>query len=331
MEIKMDRILAACGNDCSACPRYTAHPYEKSEEELRRTAELWLKIGYRDHIVSNEEISCTGCKLENWCRYRVAGCCEEKGIKACSSCPEYPCKTIRKCFEVTGSFEPKCRQICSDSEFAALKKAFFEKEINLLTEQAVTWITDLFRDNAGGHDADHTLRVYQNAMLIAESEPECNRLIVSLAALLHDADDHKLFHTENNENARRFLSNRISAEQTEKICACINSVSFSRNRGRVPDTLEGKIVQDADRLDAMGAIGIARTFAYGGEHGRTLTDSVQHFHDKLLLLRDMMNTEPAKQLAAMRHAFLESFLKELEEETNMNWWYGGFYTAHGSF
>ena len=168
-------------------------------------------------------------------------------------------------------------------------------------------------------------------MLIAESEPECNRLIVSLAALLHDADDHKLFHTENNENARRFLSNRISAEQTEKICACINSVSFSRNRGRVPDTLEGKIVQDADRLDAMGAIGIARTFAYGGEHGRPLTDSVQHFHDKLLLLRDMMNTEPAKQLAAKRHAFLESFLKELEEETNMNWWYGGFYTAHGSF
>ena len=184
--------------------------------------------------------------------------------------------------------------------------------------QAVTWITDLFRDNAGGHDVDHTLRVYRNAMLIAESEPECSRLIVSLAALLHDADDHKLFHTENNENARRFLSGRISAEQTEKICACINSVSFSRNRGRVPDTLEGKIVQDADRLDAMGAIGIARTFAYGGEHGRLLTDSVQHFHDKLLLLRDMMNTEPAKQLAAKRHAFLESFLKELEKETNMN-------------
>ena len=68
----------------------------------------------------------------------------------------------------------------------------------------------------------------------------------------------------------------------------------------------------------MGAIGIARTFAYGGEHGRPRTDSVQHFHDKLLLLRDMMNTEPAKQLAAKRHAFLESFLKELEKETNMN-------------
>lgn len=85
----MDRILAACGNDCSACPRYTAHPYEKSEEELHRTADLWMKIGYRDHVVSNEEIACTG----------------------------------------------------------------------------------LFRDNAGGHDAEHTLRVYRNAMRIAESEP----------------------------------------------------------------------------------------------------------------------------------------------------------------
>ena len=106
----MDRILAACGNDCSACPRYTAHPYEKSEEELRRTAELWLKIGYRDHVVSNEEISCTGCKPENWCRYRVVKCCEGKGIKVCSSCPEYPCDSIRDCFEVTSSFEPKCRQ-----------------------------------------------------------------------------------------------------------------------------------------------------------------------------------------------------------------------------
>ena len=100
----MDRILAACGNDCSACPRYSVHPYEKSEEELHHTAELWLKIGYRDHVVSNEEIICTGCKPENWCRYRVVGCCEEKGIKACSFCPEYPCGNIKECFEVTSSY-----------------------------------------------------------------------------------------------------------------------------------------------------------------------------------------------------------------------------------
>ena len=196
----------------------------------------------------------------------------------------------------------------------ALKQTSCEKEENLLTEQAITYITDLFRDNAGGHDAAHTLRVYRNALMISESSPECDRLIVSLAALLHDADDHKLFSTENNENARRFLEGRVSEEQTERICACINSVSFSQNRGKIPDTLEGKIVQDADRLDAIGAIGIARTFAFGGEHGRSLQESVQHFHDKLLLLRDRMNTEPAKRLAAQRHAFLESFLKELEEE-----------------
>ena len=245
----MDKILAACGNDCSACPRYVAHPYEKSEEELYRTAELWMKIGYRDRVVSNEEISCTGCKPENWCRYHVAKCCEEKGIKMCSACPDYPCENLKECFSITRSFEVKCRQICSDTEYAALQKAFFEKELNLLSEQVLSYITSLFYGDTGGHDVEHTLRVYRNAMLIAESEPECDKLIVSLAALLHDTDDHKLFHTENNENARRFLENRVSPEQIEKICACINSVSFSQNRERRPDTLEGKIVQDADRLD----------------------------------------------------------------------------------
>ena len=80
MRKQLDRIIAACGNDCSACPRYVAHPYEKTEEELQHTAELWMKIGYRDHIVTNEEISCTGCKPENWCRYHVIGCCRDKGI-----------------------------------------------------------------------------------------------------------------------------------------------------------------------------------------------------------------------------------------------------------
>ncbi len=194
------------------------------------------------------------------------------------------------------------------------EKAFFEKEKDLLIEQAVVYIRELFRDNAGGHDAEHTLRVWHNAMLIAGSEPACDRKITALAALLHDADDHKLFHTENNENARRFLEGRVSGDETEKICTCINSVSFSRNRGKIPEILEGKIVQDADRLDAMGAIGIARTFAYGGEHGRSLEESVQHFHEKLLLLKDLMNTDMGKQLAAERHAFLEAFLKELDGE-----------------
>ena len=185
-----------------------------------------------------------------------------------------------------------------------------------LIENAAAYIRALFAGNAGGHDAAHTFRVYHTALWIAGKEPECDREIVALAALLHDADDHKLFQTEGNENALRFLrDNIVPEERIERILEAVNSVSFSQNRGHVPESLEGKIVQDADRLDAMGAIGIARTFAYGGEHGRPLRASVEHFHDKLLRLKDTMNTEAARELAEKRHAFLESFLKELSEET----------------
>jgi uncharacterized protein len=94
----------------------------------------------------------------------------------------------------------------------------------------------------------------------------------------------------------------------------INSVSFKQNKGKAPDTPEGKVVQDADRLDAMGAIGVARAFAYGGEHGRSMADSVQHFYDKLLRLKELMNTDTGRQMAEQRHAFLEAFLKEYYEE-----------------
>lgn len=185
-----------------------------------------------------------------------------------------------------------------------------------IIENAVVYIQELFRNNAGGHDADHTMRVYRTALVIAESEPDCDRMIVSLSALLHDADDHKLFATEHNENARAFLGeNQVPQRMTERICDTINSVSFSRNRGRAPETLEGKIVQDADRLDAMGAVGIARTFAYGGEHGRPVADSIQHFHDKLLRLKDLMNTKAGRRMAEHRHEFLEAFLREYEAES----------------
>ena len=132
MSIENDgKIIAACGNDCAACPRYTARPYGKTEEELLHTAELWMKIGYRDRVVSKEEISCTGCKPENWCRYHVIRCCMEKGIQTCAACDEYPCENMKDCFSVTKSFEPKCREVCSDQEYEILKKAFFEKERNL--------------------------------------------------------------------------------------------------------------------------------------------------------------------------------------------------------
>ena len=191
-----------------------------------------------------------------------------------------------------------------------------EKERMEIVDRAAAYIKDLFRDNAGGHDADHTLRVYRNAMRIAASEPGSDDLIVALAALLHDADDHKLFYTENYANARRFLEGEDLPEATvQAVIAAINSVSFSRNQGRVPETLAGKIVQDADRLDAIGAVGVARTFAYGGEHGRSMSESVQHFYDKLLRLRDLMNTDTARCVAEERHAFLVAYLEELRKET----------------
>ena len=125
------KIIAACGNDCAACQRYTAYPYEKTKEELHHTAELWMKIGYRDHVVKNEEIACSGCKPENWCRYRVVKCCEDRVIKNCGECVEYPCDNMKECFEVTKSFEPMCRKVCTDEEYRQLKRAFFEKEENL--------------------------------------------------------------------------------------------------------------------------------------------------------------------------------------------------------
>ena len=184
-----------------------------------------------------------------------------------------------------------------------------------MIDEAINYIRELFAENADGHGFEHAMRVYRNALLIAETEPEADRLVVSLGALLHDADDYKLFSTENNANARRFLEAQgVDRETADRICGAVNSVSFSRNRGKHPGTIEGRIIQDADRLDAIGAIGIARTFTYGGKHGRTPEDSIAHFHEKLLLLKDLMNTEKAKEMAESRHAFMEQFLKEWEQE-----------------
>jgi uncharacterized protein len=188
-----------------------------------------------------------------------------------------------------------------------------------MIDAAKEYIRELFAENADGHGLEHALRVYRNAILIAETEPGADKQIVALGALLHDADDHKLFHTENNANARRFLEAQgVGQETADRICEAINAVSFSQNRGKRPETIEGQLIQDADRLDAIGAVGIARTFAYGGKHGRTPEDSIAHFHEKLLLLKDLMNTEKAKELAEERHAFMEAFLREWDRETGEN-------------
>ena len=180
---------------------------------------------------------------------------------------------------------------------------------------AIRYINDIFMGNSGGHDINHTMRVYSNALDIANYYKEADLYLVSLGALLHDVDDHKLFATENNKNAREFLKkNNVDEITMEKVIQIVNEVSFSENKDKKPSSLEGMIVQDADRLDAMGAIGIARTFAYGGEHARPMESSVQHFYDKLLLLKDNMNTEAAKNIAVARHQILIDFLRELKNE-----------------
>ena len=168
---------------------------------------------------------------------------------------------------------------------------------NELITAAITYVKDLFEGNSDGHGFDHTMRVYNNAMEIAKKE-SCDTQIVALAALLHDADD----------------KHNIDGETVEAVISAVNSVSFSKNRDKKPESIEGRIVQDADRLDALGAIGIARTFSYGGKHGRSMEDSILHFHEKLLLLKDMMNTATAVKLAEKRHDFMVEFLKEWAAE-----------------
>lgn len=188
-------------------------------------------------------------------------------------------------------------------------------EYTAIIEKAKDYAAKLLGGNCGGHDLQHTLRVYNNALAIAKTEPDADLFIVSIAALLHDVDDYKLFNTTDYRNARTFLKeNEIPEQQEQQIITTIDSVSFSKNRDRKPLTVEGQIVQDADRLDALGAVGIARTFAYGGEHSRPMEETVRHFHEKLLLLKDMMNTDAAKTMAQNRHIYMENYLKELNQE-----------------
>ena len=190
-------------------------------------------------------------------------------------------------------------------------------------ENAKAFARDIFSADSSGHDYHHTLRVHALASAIAEAEG-ADRTLVELAALLHDVDDHKLSPdtAKNKDRAVSFLRSQAVPEgDIQKIVRIIDQISFSRN-SLPPDTLEGKCVQDADRLDAMGAIGIARTFAFGGSHGRAMHDpegsdsstSIAHFYEKLLLLKDRMNTETGRRLAQHRHAFLETYLAQFLSE-----------------
>ena len=206
-----------------------------------------------------------------------------------------------------------------------------------MVNRALLYAKELLRSDSSGHDYQHILRVFRLANRIAETEGPADLEIVGLIAALHDVDDRKLFpeSCKNLDHARKFLSdNGISAEKTEVILSGIRQLSFKGTDSVAPDTLEGKIVQDADRLDAMGAIGIARAFAYGGSRGRLLYDpeqppqpgmdgetyaktqgpTINHFYEKLLLLKDMMNTETGKAMALHRHGYMEQFLEEFYGE-----------------
>ena len=176
-------------------------------------------------------------------------------------------------------------------------------------------VRDLLSLDSSGHDFEHTMRVNKTALDIAKSYPEADKDLITLIALLHDVDDPKIFNTENNENARKIMeSQKLDKSLINSVIAGINEISFSKNKDKKPSTIEAQIVQDADRLDAIGAIGVARTFAFGGSKGRSLGSSINHFHEKLLLLKDMMNTEVAKKMAEKRHDFLLDFLEEYEKE-----------------
>ena len=171
----------------------------------------------------------------------------------------------------------------------------------------------------GGHDYEHTLRVYSLCMKLAELEGGVDIQVLKAASLLHDVArplEHKLgvsHATKSAEIAKEILEGTdFPGGKIEKVCRVIRSHRFTE--GVEPQDLEGKILQDADRLDAIGAIGIARAFMFGGKTGRSLDESVRHFHEKLLKLRDEMHTESAYRISVKRHEFMEKFLDRLEKE-----------------
>jgi uncharacterized protein len=207
-----------------------------------------------------------------------------------------------------------------------------------LIDNTILFVKQKLQNAEAGHDWYHVERVYKNALLIANAE-ECNLEIVKLGALLHDIADSK-FHngdeTIGPKIARAFLESQNESEVViSHVIAIIENISFKGgNFEKKFSSKELDIVQDADRLDALGAIGIARTFNYGGYKNRPLylpdvapnlhmtkeeyknseAPTLNHFYEKLLLLKDKMNTETGKKIALQRHLFMESFLSQFYSE-----------------
>nr|WP_264987840.1 HD domain-containing protein [Lysinibacillus sp. KH24] len=194
-------------------------------------------------------------------------------------------------------------------------------------------VRHIYEQFDASHDFQHIERVYHNAEMILQTEPTADAEVVKIAVLLHDVSDKKYTDSKAQEN-KLIEALSISEEKKQHIRDCIAQVSYNGGNELEATSLEAKIVRDADRLDAIGAIGIARTFAYGGAKGRKLYDkketaritmteeeyrkkntaSVTHFYEKLLLLKDLMVTTKGKQLAEQRHQFMVDFLQQLQQE-----------------
>lgn len=209
---------------------------------------------------------------------------------------------------------------------------------NKLIEKTILFVQEQLKEAEGGHDWFHIERVYKNTLLIAKDE-ECDSLVCQLAALLHDISDSK-FHngdeTVGPRTAKLFLEkNQVPEKIITHVVKIIENISFKGgNFEKQFSSKELEIVQDADRLDAIGAIGIARCFNYGGFKNRMLynpeilpnlnmskeeyktsnSPTINHFYEKLLLLKDKMNTETGKKIAQKRHKTMEMFLEQFFAE-----------------
>jgi uncharacterized protein len=202
-----------------------------------------------------------------------------------------------------------------------------------IVDRTAAFVRSQMEGDSSGHDWWHVWRVWRNSLFISRNE-NADRFVTELAALLHDIADWKF-----PKAARAWLSEQSVDEQViDHVGDIVATVSFKGAGVETPmATLEGRIVQDADRLEAIGAIGIARCFAFGGAKGRLMHDpedppelhasfedykkksgpSINHFYEKLLLLKDRMNTETGLKLAAQRHQVLEDFLAQFHAEWNI--------------
>jgi len=212
--------------------------------------------------------------------------------------------------------------------------------INTLIKNTSAFVKEQLTNAEGGHDWFHTERVYNNSLLIAKTE-QVNILVVQLGALLHDVADSKFHHGDETigpKVAREFLiSQNVDESIIKHVIKIIENISFKGGNFNTKfASAELNVVQDADRLDALGAIGIARTFNYGGfknraiynpnippqlnmtkeEYKKTTAPTINHFYEKLLLLKDKMNTDTGKKLAQKRHDYMELFLNQFYAEYN---------------